>query len=380
MRIVIEEPMHNEGRGGVSVYTRSLLSRLAVLAPEDEFVLFSYFFRERERRTARLRPGPGERWTNWTPRVPESLVSRLEWDWGLAPTGRYLRARGGDLFHTQRTPRVKLLPTVVTIHDLFPAVHPEWVSPFTYEQCERILRPGMERVDRVIAVSAHTKQDIVERWGVAPERVTVIHEGVDRGVFHPSTPERIAQVRAAHALPARFVLMVGPFDPWCDPGAVLEAASRLPASLKDVGIVFAGNPGSVGEAVRRRAAELGLTERCRWPGFVPHSDLVAFYGAADALVYPSLYEGFGLPILEAMACGTPVITSDRSSMPEVAGDAAILVDPTDSEAVRAALVAVLDDGGKRADLRERGLARAAQLTWEEAARRTLAVYDSLLGR
>lgn len=372
--------MHNGGRGGVSVYTRNLLKHLSVLSPADEFVLFSYFFREHALKAARLRPGPSNRWTNWTLRVPESVVARLEWDWGLAPTGRYLRARGAGLFHTQRTPRTRLLPTVVTIHDLFPAVHPEWVSPFTFEQCEKILRPGMDRVDRVIAVSAHTKGDIVERWGVAPEKVIVIHEGVDQEIYHPSSRERLAQVRAAYDLPARFIIMVGPFDLWCDPKLALEALARLPKSLADVGVVFAGQSGGVGEATQRRVSELGLGARCRWTGFVPRTDLVALYGAAEALVYPSFYEGFGLPILEAMACGTPVITSNRTSLPEVAGDAALLVDPSDVEALRAAMLIVLEDGARRATLRERGLRRAAQLTWEDAAKRTLEVYNSLLGR
>jgi len=379
MRIAVEEPLHGGGKGGVTVYTRNLIRELARLDPGGEYLLFSYFFRGHSRRLLEMRPRDGSRYGLLIPRWPESLVRRAEWGLGLPVVESYLKLKDVGLFHAHRVPRRKWVPTVVTVHDLFPVVHPEWTSDFLIDMWERILRPGMERVDKVLAVSQNTKKDLVERWSVPEEKIVVTHEGVDREIFRPLAKERSAEMIERFGLPERFVLTIGPFDSWCDPSNIVRAVGRLPKALKDVGLVFAGQPGSCAGEVKRLAAQSGLAERCIWTGYVEQTELVALYNRADVLVYPSFYEGFGLPVLEAMACGTAVVTSDAASLPEVAGDAGLLVDPGDVEALFDALRRLLVDRSYREDLEGRGIERAKAFTWMETARKTLAVYQEVLG-
>lgn len=380
MRLVLEEPLHGSGRGGVAVYHRRLITLMSEMAPEDDFRLFTYYFGRRAEVEARLAPPPGARWTRLHARWPERLVRRAEWGWGVPLVESYLAAKGADLYHCHRVPVTAKVPLVTTVHDLFTEVHPEWSSDWMKALFAEVVRPGLGRCERVLAISESTKRDLVERWGVAPERVQVILEGVDGGLFKPLPKEALAAVRAQYRLPERFLLMVGPFDPWCDPRYTVEALARLPSHLSSVGLVMAGPRGSLYEETRRRAEELGLGRRLSWIGYVPQADLVAAYNLAQALVFASGYEGFGLPVLEAMSCGTPVVTSRSGALPEVAGGAALLVDYDSPEQLAAAMTQVLDDGAVRATLRERGLRRAAQLPWEKAARETLAVYRSVLGR
>ncbi len=380
MRIVIEEPLHGSGRGGVAVYNRRMASLISKLDPENEYFLFTYFFGRHPEVVARVSPPPDAAYRHLHARWPERLVRKAEWDWRLPMVETWLKLRGAALYHAHRIPVTKGVPLVTTIYDLFTVVHPEWNSSWMIQLFEQIVRPGLERVERIMAISTHTKRDLIERWGVPEDRIEVILWGVDRTLFRPLAPERLAAVRAQHRLPERFLVLVGPFDPWCDPAPTIEALARLPSHLKDVHLVLAGPRGSCYEAACGRASELGVAKRLHWLGHVPQPDLVAVYNLASGLMFASGYEGFGLPILEAMACGTPVVTATNSAMPEVAGGAALLCDHDDSEQLKAAMVAVLDDGAVRADLREKGLRRAAALTWEETARRTLAVYRAALPR
>lgn len=379
-RIVIEEPLHGSGRGGVAVYNRRLITLLSQMDPETEYRLFTYYFGGHPDVAARLAPPPGARWTRLHARWPERVVRRAEWGWKLPLVESYLAARGASLYHCHRVPVTSKVPLVTTVHDLFTEVHPEWSSDWMKALFSEVVRPGLGRVERILSISEGTKRDLVERWGIEPGRIQVIHEGVDGGVFKPLPKEALAHVRAQYRLPERFLMMVGPFDPWCDPRWTLEALKRLPSHLGGVGLVMAGPRGSLHEDVQRRAAELGLSRRVQWLGYVPQADLVAAYNLAEALMFASGYEGFGLPVLEAMSCGTPVVTSRSGALPEVAGEAALLADYDSPEQLAAAMVQVLDDGAVRADLREKGLRRAASLPWEKTARETLAVYRSVLGR
>ena len=380
MRIVIEEPLHGSGRGGVAVYNRRLITLLSEMDPQTEYLLFTYYFGRHPDVEARLAAAPGARWKRLHARWPESLVRRAEWGLALPLIESYLSAKGVALYHCHRIQVTAKVPLITTVHDLFTEVHPEWSSEWMKALFREVVRPGLARAERILSISEGTKRDLVERWGVAPERIQVIHEGVDGGVFKPLPKDALAAVRAQYRLPARFLLMVGPFDPWCDPRWTLEALARLPAHLGDVGLVMAGPRGSLYEDIQRRAAALGLTRRVQWLGYVPQADLVAAYNLAQALMFASGYEGFGLPVLEAMSCGTPVVTSRSGALPEVAGGAALLADYDSPEQLAAAMVQVLDDGAVRADLREKGLRRAASLPWEKTARETLAVYRSVLGR
>jgi len=187
------------------------------------------------------------------------------------------------------------------------------------------------------------------------------------------------RARRRYRLPERFVLFLGAMEPRKNLLRLIEAWATLkPAVRRETSLVVAGAQGWLNDSVRSRVESLGLGDRVHLAGYVEGEDLAALYSLATVFAYPSLREGFGLPVLEAMACGTPVLTSDVSSLPEVAGEAAVLVPPTDIEAIADGLLRLLEDAALRADLGERGRRQAAGFSWERCARETLGVYNSVV--
>lgn len=284
-----------------------------------------------------------------------------------------------DVFHAtdHLLPRFSRIKTVFTLHDLIFLFHPETHKPLNRWFLTLMMPRFLRAADAIIAVSECTKRDAVRAYGIPEEKITVIYEGVSPR-FRPADPETVQAMRAKYGLPEHFILYVGTIEPRKNLTALLEAMTNLQSAICN--LVIVGKKGWLYEGFFQRLRELGLEERVHFTGYVPDEDLPALYSAADLFVFPSLYEGFGLPVLEAMACGAPVVCSDTSSLPEVAGDAALLVNPTDVRALAAAIERVLTDEALRASLQARGLERARRFTWEEAARRTLEVYQQVLGK
>jgi glycosyltransferase involved in cell wall biosynthesis len=293
------------------------------------------------------------------------------------------RHAGADLLHlpTSLGPARPAMPTVVTIHDLialrFPEYFPAWQRLYAAAVLPRLARNARA----VIAVSTATKQDIVERLGVAEQQVTVVPNGIEPA-FTALVPgsDQAHEVRSRLRLPRDFVLTVGTLEPRKNLPRVLEALHRLRSRPATAGVhlVHAGPAGWLADDVARTVHALHLSDAVHFLGFVPAADLAALYSLARICVYPSLYEGFGLPVVEAMACGCPVITSNVSSLPEVAGDAAVLVDPASADEITEAIASLWCDEPRRGALRARGLQRAGGFTWERTARETAAVYDAAL--
>jgi glycosyltransferase involved in cell wall biosynthesis len=302
----------------------------------------------------------------WFQRLSERFdLPRIEWF-----------ARSDVLFGPNFVPpptRARRL--VVTVHDLAFRRFPETAPHSTRAWLGRIERT-LARATRIIAVSESTRRDLVELYGVEPARVPVIPLGVDRSVFRPQSEEAVRAVRTRFGIDGPYILSVGGIEPRKNLPNLVRAAAGVRG---DVTLVVAGaavgwNP--EGTALLRGALDslpAEVRRRVVQTGYVSEPEKVALMSGAEALVYPSLYEGFGLPLLEAMACGTPVVTSDRSSLPEVAGQAAVFVDPDDPEAITAGIDRVLSDARLRTRLREAGGERAARFTWEETARKTAAV-------
>jgi glycosyltransferase involved in cell wall biosynthesis len=285
---------------------------------------------------------------------------------------------GVDLFHATEhlLPRFSSVRTVFTLHDLIFLFHPETHKPMNRWFLTLMMPRFLRAADAVIAVSECTKRDAIRFYRIPEEKITVIYEGVNPR-FRPASPEAIAAVRARYGLPERFILYVGTIEPRKNLTTLLEAFHHLLATY-DLRLVIVGKKGWLYERFFRRLRELGLENRVLFTGYVPDEDLPAIYSAADLFVFPSLYEGFGLPVLEAMACGTPVICSNTSSLPEVAGDAALLVDPTDARALTGAMEQVLTNERLWATLRAKGMERARGFTWEKAAYRTWEVYQQVI--
>ncbi len=274
-------------------------------------------------------------------------------------------------------PLVRPPRTVVTVHDLGYRYHPKAHRPFDRWYLELTTRWHARVASQVLADSEATRRDLVRVYGADPARITVVYPGCDPA-FRPASEEQVAVVRRRYGLAGDYVLHVGTLQPRKNLGRLLAAFAALkPRSSDGVLLVLAGPPGTAARVLHEQAQTLGIAKRVRFLGYVPFENLPALMTGARVLAMPSLYEGFGLPVVEAMACGTPVVCANRSSLPEVAGDAALLVDPLDVHAWTDALEKALWDEALRAELRERGFRQAGKFTWEEAARRTLEAFRKL---
>lgn len=322
-----------------------------------------------------IAPGGGLRWRH--SRLPTARPPvRIAWEQVAGPVAAR-RARL-DLLHgpVNVLPLGAPCPGVVTVHDLAFLAYPAAFHPAKRRYLALLTALSLRRAARAIAVSSFTRDEIVRRLGVPAAKVAVVPNAADAS-FAPRPAGEVARFRAERGLPTRMILSVGTLEPRKNLVGLLQAFARV-APATDATLVVVGAKGWLYDELFARLDALGLAGRVRFAGRVPDGELPLWYNAAEVFVYPSRYEGFGLPPLEALACGVPVVTSDAASMPEVVGDAAILADPADPVALAAALARVLDDAGLRAALRERGPRRAAQFSWARTAAATRAVYDEVL--
>lgn len=266
--------------------------------------------------------------------------------------------------------------TLLTVHDLSFVRVPQTASPSLKRYLDKVVPRSLQRVDHVLADSAATKQDIINIYGTDPQKISVLLSGVDQR-FSPQ-PDNVSAVRQRYRIPDRpYILSVGTVQPRKNYGRLIEALASLRRDDTDVDLVIAGGRGWLDDPIYDAVCTHRLESHVHFIGFAADKDLPALYTGAAAFAFPSLYEGFGLPVLESMACGTPVLTSNISSLPEVAGHAALMVDPYDTQAIAHHLNRLIKDTGLRQQLIERGFAQAARFTWHRAAEELLRVYRSL---
>jgi len=265
--------------------------------------------------------------------------------------------------------------TVVTVHDVAYVRHPESNSRKSQILLNAFVPRAVHKADAIIAVSEFTKQEIEQVYGVDPAKIHVIPNGVEDRL-RPATADEIADLRLRYGLPARrMILYLGSIEPRKNVVRLAEAVDRIPGAT-----LVLGGGAARGAAEIRGEIESRLGERVRYLGFVPDEDLPALYGAASVFAYPSIYEGFGIPPVEAMACGTAVAVANAASLPGVVGDAAAKFDPYDVEDIRLKLERILDDERHHADLVGRGIERAKMYQWNAVARETVRVYEDVARR
>lgn len=299
---------------------------------------------------------------------------------GQVAIAREARRRRLDLVHDPTGTAPLMLTNarrVVTIHDVIPYIYPKTSSRLDRLIYRLWLPLAVRHLDAVITDSECSRRDILTHLPVHPDKVTVVPIAASPR-YRPLDRTQTASVLARLGLTAPYILYVGSVEPRKNLSRLLEAFARLRADAPGYRLVIVGAGRWKTTPIFKTVARLGLEPYVSFTGYVAEEDLPALYAGAALFVFPSLYEGFGLPVLEAMACGTPVITSNVSSLPEVAGDAALTVNPFDVEAIADTMRRVLADPALAAHLRERGLARARQFSWERTARETLAVYERVL--
>lgn len=355
-------------RAGVSHYIEQLLKHLAQVDHTNEYSL--YTTRGVDAASLGLPPRFRVRssiFPTINPRV------RIPWEQGLAPL--LLRQHGADLFHgtLNVAPFVCPVPRVITIHDLAFIRFPQTFRSYNRTYLDLATRVSARRSATILAVSEHTKREVVGLLGIPPERVIVTYDAA-RAHFRPPDPATLEAFRARHSLPKQFVLYVGTLEPRKNLLTLLEAYSQV-ARQSQVPLLIGGGKGWMFAPIFKRVEELQLRERVHFVGYLEEDELPLWYAAATLFVFPSLYEGFGMPPLEAMSCGTPVVASNSSSLPEVVGQAGLMVSPTDDSALAEAILRLLQDATLRDDLRERGHAQARAFSWRTTAERTLAAYE-----
>jgi glycosyltransferase involved in cell wall biosynthesis len=351
---------------GINWYIYNLLHHLPEVASDLEYTVFTS---ERRYTTA---PGTHLQLS----RLPTGHPAvRILWEQALQPWA--LRRARVDLLHSPAFvgPLFSACPLVVTVHDLSFLFFPRNFQSLNRSYLRLFTRLSVRRARRILAVSESTKRDLVECFGLSPAKVDVVYNGVD-SAFRPLPADQVAAFRRKAGLPDRFMLFVGTLEPRKNVVRLIEAYAELPKERPP--LVLIGGKGWLYDQIFARVEALNLSSQVHFAGYVLAEDLPLWYNAADLFVYPSLYEGVGLPPLEAMACGTAVITSTVSSLPEVVGKAGLMIDPTDTKALATAMEQVLTARDVREQMQAEGLAQAQAFSWKKTAQGTVDGYRRAL--
>lgn len=367
LRIAIDAHSVGAGLGGNESYATNLIEALAEIDPVNNYTLFV----TRDEAVKRFR----NRWPNFVVRstLPHTPLVRIP-----LTLSAELRRHPVDILHVQFTsPPFAPCPVVVSIHDLSFEHLPETFNRRSWAQLRLTVRRSARKARRVLALSEYTRQDIISTYKISPNLVTAIPLGTAPH-FRPITDEKeLQRVRHTYGIARNYILSVGSIQPRKNLGRLAQAYARLRERLPEnelPQLVIVGKRAWLYREILREIEQLRTDDCVITTGYVPECDLPALYSGAICFVYPSYFEGFGLPPLEAMKCGAPVITGDRTSLPEVVGDAGLLVNPFDVDAIASAMQRVITDSKLRSELKLKGLNRAGMFDWRETARQTLEVY------
>jgi glycosyltransferase involved in cell wall biosynthesis len=371
VRIGIDATTLKEQLTGVGNYVVQLIRALARTDRTNEYVVFTPSLQAEALGVER--DGFQVVWCDFAGRG-----TRLVWEQVGLPA--LVRRNRLDVLHSPHytMPLMHSACSVVTFPDLTFVLYPKLHQPLKRVFFPAMMRWSARHARRIIAISESTKRDLVQTLGVPGDRISTVLLAAD-AEYRPTAPARVAEVCARYGLRAgEYLLYVGVLEPRKCIDQLIDAFGRIAPAANSLQLVIAGKRGWMYDQIFAQVAALGLEERVRFPGYVPRADLPALYSGARAFVYPSRYEGFGLPVLEAMSCGTPVVTTNVSSLPEVAGDGALLVDPGDVSGLAAALARVVHDASLRQELSCRGQVRAASFSWERCAKDTVRVYEEAM--
>ncbi len=359
-------------RAGLGRYSVSLANALLEVDP-DRFALFYN------------RGGDGRFPTSLPPNIPQRQINAGYKPWRMAillaqqlgiPFNRLIP--NANLFHSTEHLLMPLkdIPTVLTVHDLIFKLFPQYHKKLNYWYLNAAMPLFCRKADAIIAVSQASKQDIVKHYGLDPAKIHVVYEAPS-SQFRPMPPTKITQVKQTYDLPDRYLIHLSTIEPRKNLSRLLDSLKALRILFSDLSLVLVGGKGWLYDGFFGKIEALGLTNAVHVLGWVPDEDLPAILAGAALAVQPSLYEGFGLPILEHMAVGQVVAASNTSSFPEVGGDTAVYFDPTNTEEMTAVIQHLLTDKEEYRQRQQLGIAQAAKFSWQRAAKETIAIYDQL---
>ena len=355
---------------GIAVYIEHLLRYLPRVAPELRYrVLLG-----RGRLPAEVTlPVSRSRWPTHRPPL------RIVWEQLVLPW--VLRRQRADLLHAPAfvAPLLTSVPTVITVHDLSFLRYPHFFRRSRQRYLSTMTPWACRRAEAVITGSEFSRREIVAALDVPPQRLHVVPYGV-AARFRPLPAAQVAAFRVRRGLPERFILYLGTLEPRKNLPRLIRAFARLRSAVPEAHLVLAGGKGWFYQTIFAEVTRQGLQGRVHFPGFIPAEEQALWYNAATSFAYLSTYEGFGLPVLESLACGVPAVASNSTSLPEAAGGGALLVPPEDEEAITTALAQLWRDAELRASLRAQGLRHAARFSWERTASLTAEVYRKVLGQ
>ena len=369
MRVAIDaRKLHDFGIG---TYIRNLLRQLARIDRQTDYILLS----PAADLDVASQLGPNFR-SVLEPSPNYSFSEQVHLPW-------VLRRERADVFHAPHyvLPPAVTCRSVVTIHDCIHLMFPQYLpNKMAYAYARAAMWAAVKRSDRILTVSEASKRDILHFFNVPPEKIVVIYNAIDDHFWLTPPEEEVARVRERYQLDHQFILYVGNIKPHKNLVRLIDAFGELRRSgFEELKLLIIGDEISKLPALRRAVHGHKLHKHVRFLGYVSDDTLRVLYRLASLFVFPSLYEGFGLPPLEAMASGTPVVTSNQSSLPEVMGDAAVLVDPYDVGSIVDGMRRVLSDSGLAADLRRRGPERAREFSWARSVEQTRSVYEQVGG-
>ncbi len=329
-------------------------------------------------------------------RHPEALDLRLIWPTRRKPFRRTMERliweqyylvfaaikEEVDLIHVPcfSVPRMTKIPKVVTAHDLVVLRYPKLMAPGSRWYFSRWIPSSYRSADHIIAVSHATKNDLVQLLGIDPDKIAVIHHGLNPGFKRTTDPHEINRIRYKYRVPTEFLLMVGSFEPRKNIHHAIDAFSRISDATDRLKLVLVGKSNAYQTKMQEKAKSLGVEDQVLFPGYVRDSELVTLYSLAAAFLFPSAAEGFGLPLLEAMATGCPMIVSDIPVFHEIAGDTAVYVPAGDPAALAQRMQRMVEDRSYRASFFRKVLGRSLKYDWDRAAKETLKVYMRVLNR
>lgn len=377
MEIGIDISLAIGQRAGVGQYSFNLVKELAKLDQRNQYTLFPFFTHIYDPNFKKFDFPRGDNFKMKFENLSEEWVEAL---WRRSWIPKYKFLDGLDLFHSTTfcIPEGFNKRVISTIYDISFKTHSEFHTPGNIKHCDKGTKQAVEKADTIIAISEHTKRDLIEYYSCPAEKIVVIYLGYDERFQQIEDRRKKDQINAEYGLTRPFIFNVGSIEPRKNLIGLIRAYASLGKKYhQNFDLVISGGQGWLNTEIYKEVEKLKMSDSVKFIGYVDDEDLPYLYNSAEVFAYPSFYEGFGLPILEAMACGCPVITSNVSSMPEVGGHAVSYIDPKDTETIKKALESVLGDKKKQSNMTRNGLEQAKKFSWTKCAQKTFKIYESV---